>query len=139
MLRMFVALLALVSTALPAAQALQDQPLTWITISQGAGDARLSASVGLERTAFYSAGPWAGVPARRIEIGRETTATEFRIRAWKESDIARVAVYAVSVGAEGQESEILVSLLGLRPGESREVEQTEQYGAARVTVSAHNR
>jgi len=87
----------------------------------------------------YSDGPWAAIPAQSSQDGSNLMPS-FRIRAWTEGDKARVVVYGVvretTSDNKTQERETQISTFVLAPGQSREVTETEQYGAAHVFVTA---
>jgi hypothetical protein len=101
-------------------------------ISQG----RSRASVEVVLTEPYGGGPWASVPAARLTESSNLAAKGFRIRTWNEDGRARVVVFAVQLDDREKESETQIATFLLRVGESRNVTQTEQHGAAHVLVTA---
>ena len=60
--------------------------------------------------------------------GGKVIASRFKIRAWKESDSARVVVYAVMSDSRApkKRTETPISTFKLALGESREVTETEE-------------
>ena len=136
-----LAILTLVLSAIPAAQSKPDQSILWITIKQTtptASGSQPSAAIGAARTAAYTGGPWASVPARPIKPDTETTASQFRIRAWKPvgEPAARVALVAVSRDTSDREIEIPMAMFAIEAGQSVDVKDTEKYGAVPITLSA---
>jgi hypothetical protein len=91
------------------------------------------------RSEPYSGGPWAAVPAQPLRVDSTVLTNDFRIRAWAESGHTRVVVYAVSRDDQARETETQIATFPLATGESRDVIETEQYGAAHVFVSADAR
>ena len=122
-----------VSTLLLAATLSAQTPPMWISISEGASRAGLAP----KSESYTTGGPWAAVPAQRLNPESQLVADHFRIRAWAEDGAARVSVFAVVEDpATKRETETLISTFVIRPGESVEVTQTERYGAAHVVVTA---
>jgi hypothetical protein len=105
---------------------------TVVSISEGRSRAGLAVAV----AAPYQGGPWAGVPANPLRPESKVTASTFRIRAWKEGQRARVVVFAVIPEEKDREKETQIATFLIDPGQSVEVTETDQYGAAHVTVSA---
>lgn len=108
------------------------QSSTTVEIRQGRSRAGMEAV----RTEPYQGGPWAGVPAQPLRVDSTLSTNDFRIRAWAESGQTRVVVYAVSRDEQARETETQIATFRLASGESRDVIETEQYGAAHVFVSA---
>jgi hypothetical protein len=127
-MRYFAMLFALLVAA-PSAQA----PTIWVSISEGVRRAGLAPT----SESYTTGGPWAAIPAQRLNADSQLSADHFRIRSWFENGAARVVVFAVVEGsATTRETETLISTFAIKPGDSVEVTQTERYGAAHVVVSA---
>ena len=110
-----------------------------IAISEG----RKFASVEAVRMEPYQDGPWASIPPTALAPADEPAAADFKIRAWKEADRARVVVFAVTraerrAGTD-RETETQIATFLLAAGDSREVPETSKYAARPVTISARLR
>jgi hypothetical protein len=121
---------------LAASQMVFAQSSVTVSISEGSKRAGVVA----ERTAPYETAPSASITATPMK-GRTPTAAAFRIRAWQEDGKARVVVFAVQKDSQSAtgEREVKIATYLLALGESVKVAQTEQYGAAPITVNAHTR
>lgn len=108
------------------------QSSTTVEIREGGSRAWIEAA----RMEPYAGGPWAAVPARPLRSGSTLSTNDFRIRAWAESGRTRIVVHAVSRDDRARETETQIATFLLTLGESRDVIETEQYGAAHVVVSA---
>jgi Flp pilus assembly protein CpaB len=122
---LFVMTMAVVSAQSPAVE---------VAISHGRQRAAVTATV----SEPYQGGPWAAIPATPLREGTAATASDFRVRAWREGDRTRAVVFAVlrDDHAPNGEREIQIATYLFAPGDSVDVVQTEKYGAARVTLSA---
>ena len=109
MVRLGVGLLLTAVLAAPAF----GQSSTRVEIRQGRSRAALEPA----GTEPYTGGPWASVPAAALRSDSTASTDAFRIRAWVEAGKTQIATFL------------------LTPGESRDVVETERYGASHVFVS----
>jgi hypothetical protein len=103
-----------------------------IVIAQG----QLRASVEATSTEPYQIGPWAAIPAVPLTTNSHPTTHDFRIRTWTEGGQVRVVVFAVQLDEREHETETQIDSFLLAADQSKDVTQTERYGAAHVEVSA---
>ena len=127
MVRLGVGLLLTAVLAAPAF----GQSSTRVEIRQGRSRAALEPA----GTEPYTGGPWASVPAAALRSDSTASTDAFRIRAWVEAGKTRVVVFAVRRDAPTRETETQIATFLLTPGESRDVVETERYGASHVFVS----
>jgi hypothetical protein len=124
----FAAILAITLSSAVSTQS----PVLAVNIPDGRSNAGLAAT---RDAPYMTGGGWAAVPAGAIE-SQTVTASDFRIRAWKEGTGARVVVFAVQKRPDGTEMETQIDTFVLNLDESRVVKATEKYGARPVSVSA---
>jgi hypothetical protein len=116
----------------------QEPPRPSVAVAIGPVGQKWTAAVGLQRNEIYVGGPWAEARAMPLAPGTKVTASGFRVRTWKEGDVARVVVYAVMIDdrAPQSQTETPISTFTLTLGQSVEVRETGDWGAAHVAVSA---
>jgi hypothetical protein len=104
-------------------------------MTQGAG----MATVPVQKTEMYLGPPFAFVAPVKAAL----TATEltYGIRAWKESDKARVVVYAIlnDKRTPNGRSETPISTFLIGPKESLEVKEAHAWGSPGLVVNAELR
>jgi hypothetical protein len=136
MRRFLVVLSILIATVSAVASQVPAKPT--VSIAIGPVGKKWVAAVGVQSDEVYVGGGSAGTVAQPALSAAKVAVTNFRIRAWKEGDKARVIVYAVLIDDRSPkgETETPISTFTLTLGQSVEVHETTAWGAAPVVVSA---
>ena len=111
----------------------------YVTIRHADLTQRGAAFMGLQDTSTEMfVGSKASVVSRPAVAGAPVSVSSFGIGAWKEGDKARVIVYAIMSDprAPKKQTETPIATFTLSLGQSRELTETEPWGAAPVLVSA---
>lgn len=115
------------------------QAAMWVNLRPSDPQAEVGASHGVLRRELYLGGGWIGIKAMPALEGTPSAARDFRVRAWREGDKARIVVSAVLTDARAPkgETETPIATVALGLGEAAEVAETEAWGAKpfRLNVS----
>ena len=135
-LRVIVLVLAVIGP-IPSAASSTAQPGFTIHLTQGAG----IASIPVQRTEMYFVGGPAAVIAPFGTPEGSKPELTFAIRAWRDGEKARVAVYAqlADKRAPTGRTETPIATFRLARGQNVEVKEATAWGARGLVVSADSR